>query len=44
MKPDSNLFNKEKALKVKFPFTVQKDIINKLIKPGETDIPFGLYC
>ena len=44
MKPDSNLFNKEKALKVAFPFTVQKDIINKLIKPGETDIPFGLYC
>ena len=44
MKPDSTLFNKEKALKVEFPFTVKKDIIDKLIKPGTSDIPFGLYC
>ena len=44
MKPDSNLFDKEKALKVAFPFTVKKDIIDKLIKPGSPDVPFGLYC
>ena len=43
MKPESNLFNKENVLKVTFPFTVKKEIINKLIKPGISDIPFGLY-
>ena len=44
MKPDSDLFNKEKTLKVEFPYTVKKEIINKLIKSGSPDIPFGLYC
>ena len=43
MKPESNLFDKEKTLKVVFPFTVRKEIIDKLIKSGESDIPFGLY-
>ena len=32
MKPDSNLFEEEMSLKVQFPFTVNRDIINKLIK------------
>lgn len=32
MKPDSNLFEEEMSLKVQFPFTVNREIINKLIK------------
>jgi ATP-dependent Lon protease len=32
MKPGSNLFEKDMALKVEFPFTVTKDIVDKLIK------------
>jgi hypothetical protein len=32
MRPDSNLFEEEMALKVTFPFTVTKDIVDKLIK------------
>jgi hypothetical protein len=32
MKPDSNLFEGEMSLKVDFPFTVTKDIVDKLIK------------
>ena len=36
MKPGSNLFEGEMSLKVEFPFTVTRDIINKLIKK-ETD-------
>ena len=31
MKPDSKLFNKEKCLKIEFPFTVTDKIIEKLI-------------
>lgn len=37
MKPGSNLFEGEMALKVEFPFTVTKDIVDKLIK-RDTDI------
>jgi hypothetical protein len=36
MKPGSNLFEGEMALKVEFPFNVTKDIVDKLIK-RETD-------
>jgi ATP-dependent Lon protease len=36
MKPDSNLFEQDMSLKVEFPFTVTKDIVDKLIKK-ETD-------
>jgi ATP-dependent Lon protease len=32
MKPDTNLFEGEMALKVQFPYEVSKDIVNKLIK------------
>ena len=32
MKPDTNLFEGEMALKVQFPYEVTKDIVNKLIK------------
>ena len=31
MKPDSNLFDKEKCLKIEFPFTVTEEIIEKII-------------
>ena len=44
MKPDSKLFDNENIIKVKFPFTVTPEIINKLIKQGESDtIPYGMY-
>lgn len=32
MKPGSNLFEEDMSLKVQFPFTVTKDIVDKLIK------------
>ena len=32
MKPDTNLFEEDMAVKVTFPFTVTKDIVDKLIK------------
>ena len=32
MKPESNLFEEDMSLKVEFPFTVSKDIVDKLIK------------
>jgi len=35
MKPDSKLFEKEKTIKVKFPFTVTKDVVDKLIKKND---------
>ena len=44
MKPDSSLFEKEKVLKVEFPFEVKKEAIDKLIKnTNNSNIPFGLY-
>ena len=44
MKADSSLFEKEKVLKVKFPFHVQKDTVDKLIKNNDSaKIPFGMY-
>ena len=44
MKPDSKLFEKENTIKVTFPFTVTAEVINKLIKLGETSsVPFGMY-
>ena len=44
MKEGSSLFNKEETLKVEFPFTVTKEIIDKLIKGGEkSTVPFGMY-
>jgi len=44
MKPDSKLFEKENTINVTFPFTVTAEVINKLIKLGETsNVPFGMY-
>ena len=38
MKPDSNLFEQDMSLKVEFPFTVTKDIVDKLIKKENDNI------
>jgi len=35
MRPGSNLFEEQMSLKVEFPFTVTKDIVDKLIKKAE---------
>ena len=35
MKGGSSLFNKEETLKVEFPFTVTKDVVDKLIKKNK---------
>ena len=35
MRPGSNLFEGQMSLKVEFPFTVTKDIVDKLIKKAE---------
>ena len=44
MKEGSSLFNREETLKVEFPFTVTKEIVDKLIKGGEkSTVPFGMY-
>jgi hypothetical protein len=32
MKPGTNLFEQDMSLKVEFPFTVTRDIVDKLIK------------
>jgi hypothetical protein len=32
MKPGTNLFEEDMSLKVEFPFTVTKDVVDKLIK------------
>jgi ATP-dependent Lon protease len=37
MKPGSNLFEEDMSLKVEFPFTVTKDIVDKLIKKERND-------
>jgi ATP-dependent Lon protease len=44
MKPGSNLFEEDMSLKVEFPFTVTKDIVDKLIKKDkDTASLYGLY-
>ena len=45
MKSDSNLFEEEMALKVEFPFTVTKDIVDKLIKvdKGNLSTLYSMY-
>jgi hypothetical protein len=37
MKPGSNLFEEQKTLVVEFPFTVTKDIVDKLITVSKND-------
>ena len=45
MRPDSNLFEEDMSLKVEFPFTVTKDVIDKLIKKNEQNVSlYMLYC
>jgi ATP-dependent Lon protease len=44
MRPGSNLFEEDMSLKVEFPFTVTKDIVDKLIKKDkDTTSLYGLY-
>jgi ATP-dependent Lon protease len=44
MKPGSNLFEEDMSLKVEFPFTVTKDIVDKLIKKDKDATSlYGLY-
>ena len=44
MKPGSNLFEEDMSLKVEFPFTVTKEIVDKLIKKDKEAISlYGLY-
>lgn len=41
MRPDTNLFQEDMSIKVTFPFTVTKEIVDKLIKrPNEIDPSF----
>jgi ATP-dependent Lon protease len=37
MRPQSNLFEQEMSIKVEFPFTVTKDIVDKLIKINKNE-------
>ena len=43
MKPGSNLFEEDMSLKVEFPFTVTKDIVDKLIKNNKDSMSSALY-
>ena len=45
MKEGSSLFNKEETLKVEFPFTVTKDVVDKLIKKSKegNDVLSSMY-
>jgi len=43
MRPGSNLFEEDMSLKVQFPFTVTKDIVNKLIKKSDNGLNPSLY-
>ena len=38
MRPDSNLFEEDMSLKVEFPFTVTKNIVDKLIKTAKENM------
>jgi ATP-dependent Lon protease len=42
MKPGSNLFEQDMSLKVEFPFTITKDVVDKLIK-RENDLINFIY-
>ena len=45
MKPGTNLFEKDMSIKVEFPFTVSKDIVQKLIKKEDhvNSVLYSLY-
>jgi hypothetical protein len=38
MKPNTNMFEEDMSLKVEFPFTVTKEIADKLIKKDKNNI------
>ena len=46
MKPGTNLFEEDMSLKVEFPFTVTKDVIDKLIKTNKESFSAlnSMYC
>ena len=40
MRPGTQLFEeKEKSLEVSFPYTVSREVVDKLIKKGDTERP-----
>jgi hypothetical protein len=43
MRPDSNLFEEDMSLKVEFPFTVTKEIVDKMIKKAADGMSDSLY-
>ena len=45
MKPDTKLFDDKEVLNVKFPYTVNLEDLDKLIKKGEEikGPPLGMY-
>ena len=44
MRPGTNLFQEDMSLKVEFPFTVTKDIVDKLIKTEKPSMGMrGMY-
>tara|TARA_B100001059_G_scaffold232357_1_gene270004 strand:+ start:14658 stop:16796 length:2139 start_codon:yes stop_codon:yes gene_type:complete len=44
MKPDENLFEKDIPIKVSFPFTVTREIVDKLLKEPSNDLnKYNLY-
>ena len=44
LKPDTDLFNNEKSIKIEFPFHVTTEHVDKFIKLSEgDDIPFNMY-
>jgi ATP-dependent Lon protease len=44
MKKGTKLFDKQETLEISFPFTVSKEVVEKLIKKNTTQsVPFGMY-
>jgi hypothetical protein len=43
MRPGSNLFEEDMSIKVEFPFTVTKEMVDKLIKKTDTGLNPSLY-
>ena len=37
MRPGTNLFEEEMSIKVEFPFTVTKEVVDKLIKKNKDE-------
>jgi hypothetical protein len=38
MKPDTNLFEEDMSIKVEFPLTINKEIVDKLIKVNKENV------